>query len=135
MSDVVLVTGGSGFIGTWVLGELLGRGAEPVVVDTQPAPARWQRVLGEAASRVKQADVSLLDRDGLERAIERHGVTRVIHLAALLTPACQSDPWLGCQVNVLGSTALFDAARHSGRVKSISYASSYAVYGLSLIHI
>lgn len=129
MGDAVLVTGGSGFIGTWVLGELLARGDQPVVVDTQPAPARWQRVLGSGAGRVAQADVSLLDRDGLQKVIEDRGVARVIHLAALLTPACQEDPWRGCQVNVLGSAALFDAARRSGRVKGISYASSYAVYG------
>lgn len=129
MADVVLVTGGSGFIGTWVLAELLARGAQPIVLDPQPAPARWQRVLGSEASRVAQADVSLLDRDRLEKLLEERKVTHVIHLAALLTPACQQDPWLGCQVNVLGSTALFDAARRSGRIKSISYASSYAVYG------
>lgn len=125
----VLVTGGSGFIGTWVLRELLAQGARAVVVDPHPALERWRRVLGDRASEVIQADVSLLDRDGLQAVIEQHGVTHVIHLAALLTPACQQDPWLGCQVNVLGSTTVFDAVRRSGRVGSIAYASSFAVYG------
>ena len=129
MSETVLVTGGSGFIGTWVLRELLARGAAAVVVDVQPAPARWQRVLGERAAKVTMIEASLLDRDRLQAIIEQHAVTHIIHLAALLTPICQQDPWLGCQVNVLGSTALFDAARQSGRVRSLSYASSYAVYG------
>ena len=129
MDSVVLVTGGSGFIGTWVLRELLRRDVRPVVVDTQPAPQRWQRVLGERAGEVAWADASLLDRDSLQAAIDQHRVTLVIHLAALLTPACQQDPWLGCQVNVLGSAAVFDAARRSGQVRSVSYASSYAVYG------
>ena len=129
MNSVVLVTGGSGFIGTWVLRELLSRGARPIVVDTQPAPARWLRVLGDRASEVMSASVSLLDRDRLRALIDDEHVTHIIHLAALLTPACQQDPWLGCQVNVLGSTAVFDAARCSGRVRAIAYASSYAVYG------
>lgn len=129
MSDTVLVTGGSGFIGTWVLRELLARNAKPVVVDLQPAPTRWQRVLGGRAAEVVSIEGSLLDRDRLQNIIEQHGVTHVIHLAAMLTPECQKDPWLGCQVNVLGSTALFEAARRSGRVRSLSYASSYAVYG------
>lgn len=129
MDGVVLVTGGSGFIGTWVLRELLSCGVQPVVVDTQPSPQRWQRVLGDQATRVAWADASLLNRDSLQFAIEQHHVTHIIHLAALLTPACQVDPWLGCQVNVLGSTSVFDAARRSGRVRSLSYASSYAVYG------
>lgn len=129
MSDTVLVTGGSGLIGTWVLRELLTRNAKPVVVDVQPAPPRWQRVLGQGAAEVISVQASLLDRDRLQHVIELHGVTHVIHLAAMLTPECQRDPWLGCQVNVLGSTALFEAARRSGRVRSLSYASSYAVYG------
>jgi len=130
MSDsCVLVTGGSGFIGTWVLRELLAHGIRSVVIDTQPAPERWQRVLGDRAGEVAWASASLQDRDALQSVLESHGVTHVIHLAALLTPACQADPWLGCQVNVLGSTAVFDAARRSGRVRSLAYASSYAVYG------
>ena len=129
MNNTVMVTGGSGFIGTWVLRELLARNAKPVVVDVQPAPPRWQRVLGGRAAEVVSIEASLLDRDRLQSIIEQHHVAHVIHLAALLTPECQKDPWLGCQVNVLGSTALFEAARRSGRVRSLAYASSYAVYG------
>lgn len=129
MSNSTLVTGGSGFIGTWVLRELLARDAKVVVVDVQPVPARWQRVLRQRAAEVTMIESSLLDRDRMQAVIEQHSVTHIIHLAALLTPVCQQDPWLGCQVNVLGSTALFEAARRSGRVRSLSYASSYAVYG------
>lgn len=125
----VLVTGGSGFIGTWVLHELLAREATPIVVDHQPNPNRWQRVLGDQSKRVHWSDASLLDPDALLETIQRYDVTHIIHLAALLTPACQQDPWLGCQVNVLGSTAVFEAARRSQQVQAVSYASSYAVYG------
>ena len=129
MSEVVLVTGGSGFIGTWVLREVLRRGAEVVVVDLHPNPVRWRRVIGERSAEVIWRDVDLADPQSVESAIHWHSVTHIIHLAALLTPACQQDPWLGCHVNVLGSVAVFEAARRSGRVKAISYASSYAVYG------
>ena len=125
----VLVTGGSGFIGTWVLRELLTRGLRPIVVDLQPAPERWQRVLNERVSEVVWAEASLLDCGSLQSVIEQHEVTHIIHLAALLTPACQQNPWLGCQVNVLGSTSVFEAARRSQQVGCVSYASSYAVYG------
>jgi UDP-glucose 4-epimerase len=129
MTNVVLVTGGGGFIGTWVLRELFRQGAKPVVVDLQPGTQRWQRVLSDRSREVISAEGSLTDRDRLQAVIEQHSVTHIIHLAALLTPACQQDPWLGCQVNVLGSVAVFEAARRSGRVRSLSYASSYAVYG------
>lgn len=126
---VVLVTGGGGFIGTWVLRELFQRGHMVVVIDPFVSKERWQRVLGNRASDVTVENVALTDRDGLAALIDQHEVSHIIHLAALLTPACQQDPWLGCQVNVFGSTSVFDAARKSGRIQAVSYASSYAVYG------
>ncbi len=126
---VALVTGGCGFIGTWVVRELIGRGILPVVVDTVSAPARWHRVLRDDALRVIQAQAPLTDPDRLLEVIARYHVTHVIHLAALLTPACQQDPWQGLQVNVVGSAALFEAIRRSAKIRSLSYASSYAVYG------
>ena len=124
----VLVTGGSGFIGTWVLRELLARKLAPVVFDLQQNSTRWQQVLGSGASDVKFVAGSLLDRALLQRIADDYGVRRIIHLAALLTPACQQDPFAGCEVNVLGSVALFELAR-ANSIKGISYASSYAVYG------
>lgn len=126
---VVLVTGGSGFIGTWVLRELLNANVQIVVVDKQPALERWARVMGTGSHEISFSDVLLTDRDGLERLLRQYSVTHVIHLAALLTPDCQNDPWYGCQVNILGSTAVFDASRRVGSVQAIAYASSYAVYG------
>jgi len=126
----VLVTGGCGFIGTWVLRELLERGLRVVVLDAGERPARWQRVIGEGSEHIPLVQGSLLDRDLLTRVFVEHQVNRVIHLAALLTPACQVDPWEGCRVNVLGSVALFEQVRASAvRVQGSSYASSVAVFG------
>ena len=129
MQNTVLVTGASGFIGTWVLRELLEAGARVVALDARPATERWSRVLGAGAKDVVFSDMPLLDRDGLSALMKQHDVSHVIHLAALLTPDCQQDPFRGCQVNVLGSTAVFDAARLVGSVQAIAFASSYAVYG------
>lgn len=128
MNACVLVTGASGFIGTWVLRELLQQGAQVVALDRHQATERWKRVLQASAEQVCFSNVSLTDRDALANLIQQHRVSHVIHLAALLTPDCQQDPFRGCQVNVLGSTAVFDAARVSGGIQAICYASSYAVY-------
>lgn len=126
-----LVTGGCGFIGTWVLRDLLRLGFPAVVLDAGTRPARWDALLGaDAAATVPLVTGSLLDRDLIRRTIEAHQVTHILHLAALLTPACQGDPWTGCHVNILGTVALFEEARRLGeRIENIAYASSVAVFG------
>jgi UDP-glucose 4-epimerase len=130
MSDAVLVTGGGGFIGSWVLRELLSCGMRPIVFDVSRNDERWQRVLGAQAGQIECIAGSLLDRERLQQAAVQHDVAHIIHLAALLTPHCQEDPYAGCEVNVLGSVAVFELARvSSGKIKGLSYASSYAVYG------
>lgn len=126
----ILVTGGCGFIGTWVVRELLARGVPVVVLDAGGRPDRWERVIGPAGREVELIQGSLLDRDLLARAFADHAFTGAIHLAALLTPACQVDPWEGCQVNVLGTVALLEQLRAAGdRVRGLAYASSVAVFG------
>ena len=130
MNDTVLVTGGGGFIGTWVLRELLSRGFSPVVLDLQKNTERWKRILGPAAEKIRFIQGELRDRPLLNRIAAEHQVSHLIHLAALLTPQCQQDPYVGCEVNVMGSVALFELVRTlAGQIKGISYASSYAVYG------
>jgi nucleoside-diphosphate-sugar epimerase len=130
MTGRVLVTGGGGFIGGWVVRELLERELKPVVLDARPVDERWKRVVGKGADTVRVVTGSLLDRKLLSRLSEEWQIWRIIHLAALLTPDCQRDPFQGCEVNVLGSVAIFELARSSGgRIGGVSYASSYAVYG------
>jgi UDP-glucose 4-epimerase len=130
MNATVLVTGGSGFIGSWVLRELLSLGVRAIAFDRHRNDERWQRVIGTDSARITFVAGTLQDRDLLRKISEEHQVTHLIHLAALLTPDCQRDPFVGCEVNVLGTVALFELARASaGQIKGISYASSYGVYG------
>ena len=73
-------------------------------------------------------DVSKLE--DVERAIADHGVTHVIHLAALQVPFCAANPPLGALVNVVGTVNIFETVkRHRAQVQRLVYASSAAVYG------
>ena len=54
--------------------------------DTDANPARWQRLLGTRAATVPFVRGSLLDRPLLYQTFVQHGITRVIHLAALQVP-------------------------------------------------
>lgn len=124
-----LVTGGSGFVGSWVLRLLLSQDAQVAVYDVQANRSRWDRVLGTDADRVSFFQGDLVDRPHLNQVCEEMGVTHVVHLGALLTPACQEDPWLACQVNVLGSVGVFELVRLREQIQGLAYASSLAVYG------
>jgi nucleoside-diphosphate-sugar epimerase len=61
--------------------------------------------------------------------VGRHRPTAIIHLAALQIPFCRPNPMKGATVNVLGTLAVFEAARQLGFVRKLVYASSAAVIG------
>ena len=74
----VAVTGGTGFIGSFVVERLLGRGAT-VRVPTRDR-ARVDRFLAEHRDRLDVVETDLATRDGARRAVD--GVEVVLHLAA-----------------------------------------------------
>ena len=65
----------------------------------------------DAVAAVPHVAGDITDLATLERAIDEHGITHVIHLAALQVPFCRADPPLGARVNVLGTVNVFEAAK------------------------
>ncbi|HWS85882.1 MAG TPA: NAD-dependent epimerase/dehydratase family protein [Pyrinomonadaceae bacterium] len=125
-----LVTGAHGFIGAWVTKRLLDAGARVHLFDRDADPRRLLLIMGEeevARTTVVTGDIT--DARALPPVFEKFGVEHVIHLAGLQVPTCRADPHAGALVNVVGTVNVFEAARLSGRVKRIVYASSAAVYG------
>jgi UDP-glucose 4-epimerase len=115
----VLVTGGSGFIGSHVVDKLRARGHTPVIYDLRPSPwhedAGPETVLG-----------SITDREALERAL--HSCDAVAHLAAVAdVNDVHAAPEDAERVNARGTVAVLEAARRAG-VKRIVYASTIWVY-------
>ena len=51
----------------------------------------------------------------VERTFDEHGITNVIHLAALQVPFCRANPPLGALVNVVGTVNVFEAVKRRGR--------------------
>lgn len=130
MGKKILVTGGCGFIGAWVLRALCEQGIPAVALDVVPPGERCQRILGRHLPTIAWEQADLLDLNRLRQLLADHQITNLIHLAALLTPACHNDPVAGCRVNVLGSVTLMEALRQSEQpMEGFSYASSFAVYG------
>src|SRR5262245_22258484 len=127
----VLLTGGYGCIGAWIIRQLLAEGARATVYDLKEDPRRLHLIMSEQdAAKVafRQGDVTDLDR--LKRVVATDGVSHVVHLAGLQVPTCRADPLLGAKVNVLGTLAVFEAVKaHQPQVKRLVYASSAAVFG------
>jgi UDP-glucuronate 4-epimerase len=132
-AERVLVTGALGAIGVWAMRSLLDRGCDVVALDLEGA-ARHRLAIAldeEREARVMHVAVDVTDLGALERVLDEHGVTRVIHLAALQVPFVRADPVLGARVNVVGTANVLEAVRR--RVARIGgavvYASSIAAYG------
>lgn len=125
----ILVTGSSGFLGAWVIKDLTTRQVPVVLFDRDPDLRRFDQITTARPSELISVEGDITDVKRIRRAITEHGVTAVIHLAGLQIPVCRENPILGAHVNVGGTLAVFEAARLSGGVRQIVYASSAAVIG------
>jgi UDP-glucose 4-epimerase len=114
----VVVTGGSGFIGSAVVSQLLQEGARVTVADLRdPADDRVEAVVGD-----------LRDRANVEAALTE-GTHAVVHLAAV-TSVLKSvtAPWDAHTTNVEMTAMLLEQARLAG-VERFVMASTNAVVG------
>ena len=127
-----LVTGALGCIGAWTVKRLLDEGV-PVWTYDLPSgePHRLRLIVGdEALERVQQIAGDIADEDAVERAVADHGITHVVHLAALQVPFVRARPVVGARVNVVGTAIVFETVkRHRDRVRGLAYASSVGVFG------
>jgi UDP-glucose 4-epimerase len=125
-----LVTGGAGFIGSHIVQTLLEQGASVRVLDNFSTGKRenlegLKRQFDGKRLEVFEGDI----RDGsrVEEAVR--GVEVVFHEAAFVSvPQSMQEPQACFDVNIMGTSLLFDAARRAG-VRRAVVASSAAVYG------
>lgn len=132
----ILVTGGAGFIGSHVVGELLKKGESVVVIDDfndfyDPRLKRDNMALYGNEPRLRLCEMDIRDRAGVEAVFRNEAPDAVCHLAARagVRPSIQ-DPFLYEEVNCLGTLNLLDAAR-AVKVKNFVFASSSSVYGIN----
>ena len=115
---LVIVTGASGHIGREVCRILRAAGNKILPVDVNPD------------TREDVIACDLRSRNDVSRLFQSHPVQTVIHLAAILPSAFQSNPLVGADVNLSGCFELMRQAVN-GRIKRFIFASSMSVYGSS----
>jgi len=120
----ILVTGGAGYIGSIVAGQLLAAGHEVVVLDNL---SKGHLAAVPEQGRLVEAD--LLDADAVQRVLGDGGYAGVLHFAALsLVGESVAHPDRYYRNNVCGTLNLLDAMRASG-VPRLVFSSTAAVYG------
>jgi len=117
----ILITGGSGYVGSLLVNKLAEKGHDITVVDTL-----W---FGNNFKKNKKVKLIKKDIRNIEN-VSLNGFDTVIHLANIANdPSAQIDPNISWEINVLASYQLLEKAKNSG-VKKFIYASSGSVYGV-----
>jgi threonine 3-dehydrogenase len=123
----LLITGGTGFIGSQLARLAVAEGQRPVLLD--PAPPGPS--LADIVDQVEYVRSSLNSLSSLIEILRRHEADTVFHLGGMLSVPSEDDPWSAYEVNIQGTYRLLEAARLCGASKFI-LASSIAVYSQDL---
>lgn len=127
----ILVTGGTGFIGSHTLVALNQAGYDTVVIDNLSNSSR--KVLDRVEELVGKSivfhEVDIRDRQGLEKVMESHHFDACIHFAGLKAVGeSVKKPWEYYENNISGTLVLLDVMRKHG-CKNLIFSSSATVYG------
>lgn len=125
----VLVTGCTGLLGSWMVQELVERGANVVglVRDWVPQSRLFTENLSQKITTVYG---SIEDLAVLERTINEHEIDTVFHLAAqTIVGVANREPLGTFEANIKGTWNVLEACRRVGGVSRIVIASSDKAYG------
>jgi len=119
-----VVTGGAGFVGSYLVKLLIKEGHEVTVIDNLHKGKKEN--LETVLSKIKFEEVDIRDFDGLEKILEN--IDGVFHQAALTVVQDSFDrPEEYYDVNVIGTENIFKLAKKNNF--KVVYASSSSVYG------
>lgn len=127
----ILVTGGTGFIGSHTVVELLNAGYDVVIADNlyNSKALVVDRIETITGRRPKFYELDLLDRDGLDKLFDQEQIGAVIHFAGYKAVGESTRKPIEYYHNNIGSTLILcDVMRKHG-VKNIVFSSSATVYG------
>jgi len=125
----VLVTGGSGFVGSHIVDQLLESGVEHVAVVDNMVRGRPQNLASAMSSgRVTLHTTDIRNRDVMPRLVADSDI--VFHQAALRITHCASEPDEAISVMVQATYDLLQDCVRS-QVQKVIMASSASIYGLA----
>jgi len=127
---LVLLTGASGLVGSWLAEDLLSQGAHVVCLVRDRVPD--SRFFSEGFDKkVAIASGELEDRNSVERVINEYEPATVFHLGAqTIVQTANRSPLHTFRANIEGTWNILEACRTHGKaVEQIIVASSDKAYG------
>ena len=125
----ILVIGGAGFIGGFIVKELLEHPVKEVIIYDNFARGKMDNikdVINDPRCSIFPFGGDVRDLDILDKAVE--GMDYVFHLAAMWLLHCKDFPRTAFEVNIAGTFNVLEACvKH--KVKKLVYSSSASVYG------
>ena len=122
----VLITGGSGLVGSWVAKLLAEKGEDVLIYDMFE---RRDNFLSHVSDKITFIEGNILGIAHLNETIRNHpDLTGIVHTVALLGGDVRDNPHFATQINVGGTHNVLEMARQVGGLKVV-YVSSGAVYG------
>lgn len=118
----ILITGGAGFIGSYLVRRLSEADQEVVVYDINVDN------ITDKDERATYIDGDICNLDQLKEVLEKYDFDTIFHLASLLPPKTEENPYFAFKINIEGSMNVLHAACNSG-IKTIIYPSSATVFG------
>lgn len=125
----VLVIGGAGFIGGFVVSELLKEQVAEVVIYDNFCRGKHENIaqsLKDPRCTIFPLGGDIRDTDVLDAAMK--GVDYVFHLAAMWLLHCKDFPRTAFDVNIQGTFNVLEACVNN-KIKKLIYSSSASVYG------
>lgn len=127
----ILVTGGTGYIGSHAIVTLLAAGYAPIIADnlSNSRISVLKRIAEITGKEPPFYKIDMRDRSALDKVFQKHKISAVIHFAGLKavgeSVACPINYY---ENNIGGSLSLFSVMADRG-VKNIIFSSSASVYG------
>jgi len=137
MTRNILITGGAGFIGSYLVDRLISEDAWRVTVvddfnDFYDPAIKRENIHGHLANpKFKLIEADIRDRAALQYAFNSAKFDCIVHLAARagVRPSLK-EPRLYVETNVNGTLNLLELARQHG-VRQFIFGSSSSVYGIN----
>ena len=129
----IMVTGGTGFVGSNIVKELATRGHDVVSLDVSPADDLNRHYLGDLESRVTFVSGSILNPSDLAAVRQTYQIEKIVHAAVFTVNRVDLETARGrdiVEINVTGTANVLEMARLIGPERFI-YISSGSMYGMA----